>query len=295
MRLILPLREADDQLRRFVCPLFVESSGRNSGCSPWQIGTAVLFREGSSSYLLTAAHVLVDAGTADLLVGTFGGMPGTAPFMRLQGSSIRTREVRTEGIDYDVSAIVLDQGTAAPINKFGIFVEPADVGNADADVDGCDARYVLYGFPHSANRPVRPGKELRFRPYRFHSSKRASPESVSRSGKSHTTHIGLVGKRKVDSLNTGREQFPPCARGMSGGGVWKLHVDNRGLVMRCRLVGIFIDQVDEHGQKMFCATRAEWALLAQLFFQHAASAVAVLDGATGTKIFTAAPLPPGTR
>jgi hypothetical protein len=296
MRLILQVSDVVNQLRLSVCPLFVENSGRGSGLSPHQVGTAVLFRDERAYYVLTAGHVLSGTEGADLMIPVLNDVPSAPQFQRLSGLSIRSEERKKSEMDYDIAAFSVTSSDAAALDSRGrIFNGPEDIGNADDEIDQCDSLYVLYGFPQSANQSVREGEGLDFAAYYLQFSQRANANLISRSGKSSSTHFGLLGRKRIQTIDGKPGPFPPKFNGMSGGGIWKLHVDRKGWVIRCRLVGIFIEQTDDRGHKLFQATRIEYALVAQLLLQHEAPSLAVLDKLRGTRLFTSISLPSGQR
>jgi hypothetical protein len=125
----------------------------------------------------------------------------------------------------------------------------------------------LIGFPNSRNKgavsdPVsgRPRKGWVNTAFKAELTKRLPLDFASRSSGDPNAHFVMEAGKKMRLFQGGPVRDAPDFHGMSGGGVWKLHVDPRTrFVERCALVGIFTRRENERGKIALVAVRVEWA------------------------------------
>jgi len=269
MSLILTVKQTRDRLKKRVCPLFTKGGPRDGLKSPPQVGSAVLLRYDNRSILLTANHVRFDdAGRErDLLIQTPGETDDSTTFVNLKRAS-RPWTIRLpEYANADVICIPLPVKLADAVGKLCDFVEPSEIGSPDDEVSGCESRFLLIGFPVSKNEPAnknpqtdRARKAWGNTVFFIETESRLPDEYLARDGQSLAAHFALQGDTKMRPFSGGPVQQTPDFHGVSGGGVWKLHVDPRTrLVERCSLVGIFIKREPLRGKIVLTFVRSAWA------------------------------------
>jgi hypothetical protein len=120
--------------------------------------------------------------------------------------------------------------------------------------------YCLVGYPHSKNRPLpKSFVAIKARPYFFVLREFAELDHLSASGKRSSVHIGFSAPKKHFTDFNFRPINPPKPQGMSGGGIWRMQVNqNGGGISSPELVGIEIEYHKE--TKVFIATRIDYAV-----------------------------------
>ena len=265
MNLTVP--QVRDKLVRRVCPLFVEGGARDGLKSPKQVGSAVLFQYGQCSVLLTAKHVCKEGNGVPLRVLTAGDSIDSGIFDSLPYSQ-KPWNVRSSGFeDADVACIPLNIETAESVGLECEYVDPEEIGSVDDEMPGLESRFVLIGFPNSRNKQAvcdprtgRARKSLNPTAFTGEFRKRLPARFAAPNGQSPTAHFALQATKKMAMFSGEPDRDAPDFHGMSGGGVWKLHIDPATqLVERCSLVGIFIEKVNKQGIIVLRAVRVEWA------------------------------------
>ena len=268
--MILTVEQTLDRLLRRTCPLFAKGGPRDSLKSPPQVGSAVLFRFGQCSLLLTANHVRWDEEGCEreLLIRSPGKAEDSTTFNSLKRPETPWRVKLPDYRDADIVCIPMSENLADSVGEMCEFVEPDDIGHPDDEIHGCGSRFLLIGFPNSSNKQAvidpstgRARKGWGNTAFFAEPQHRLPDDFVARDGQSSASHFALEGNTKMRPFVGGSICHAPKLNGMSGGGVWKLQIDPRTqLVERCALVGIFIKQDSWRGKIVLTSVCVEWAI-----------------------------------
>jgi hypothetical protein len=203
------LRQAEYRVQHAVCPIY----GVDGRDRPQLIGSSILLKLRSSSFLVTAAHVLDKNKETTLYVG------GATRLVPLQGSSLRTRPPTSgRGYDtFDIGFIDISETTPNQWSRYR-FLTPGDF-----DVDDVPAAHTLYGFvgfPETRNRPL-PDHKLKLSTTVFVVVASAL-ERYDPSGLNPLAHfLGEFDRKKQVDAEKGLVTAPD-PHGISGGSVWRL-------------------------------------------------------------------------
>lgn len=265
--MIPTLPQTRDKLLRRVCPLFAVGGARDALKTPKQVGSAVLFRYGECSLLLTAKHVCEEGKGGPLMVVTPGDSIDARTFVTLPYSQ-KPWNVRCAGFeDADVACIPMEIDTAESVGRQCEYVEPDEIGSVDDEIPGLASRFVLIGFPNSRNQQAvcdpltgRARKPWKVTAFTGELRARLPSKFATPNGQSPAAHFALQASKKMAMFSGEADRDGPDFHGISGGGVWKLHIDpTTQLVERCSLVGVFIEKVNQQGIIVLRAVRVEWA------------------------------------
>ncbi len=265
--MILTLPQLRETLVSRVCPLFAEGGTRDGFKTPRHVGSAVLFRYNKCSLLLTAKHVCDERNGAHLMVKIPGDSRESCAFINLSYSenpwTIRSREFENA----DVVCIPMQTDIADSLSQEHEFVYPDEIGNADEELTGFESLFILIGFPNSRNKQAvrdpttgRARKGWGVTAFTAELRQRLPAEFARGKGKSISAHFALRAAKKMASFSGEPDRDAPEFRGMSGGGIWKVHIEpTTKLVERCSLVGVFIEKENQRGIVVLRAVRVEWA------------------------------------
>jgi len=153
------------------------------------------------------------------------------------------------------------------VGKEHEYVQPEEIGNADEELAGCESRFILIGFPNSRNKqavrdPItgRARKAWGITAFTGELRQRLPGEFVRGDGKSISTHFALRAAKRMTGFSGEPDRDGPDFRGMSGGGIWKAHIDSTTKrVVSSSLVGVFIEKETQKGLVVLRAVRVEWA------------------------------------
>lgn len=209
-------------------------------------------RVGQLCVLVTAMHVAEQFDGRQLVT------IGSDSFLEVGRRRIGYKYIKNERVDTDLAVVELTAAEADELARRFSFSIPEDVGDISPE-----ERYVLYslvGYPFSHNKPKPATLELiRARTTYIVTNRRAlEPLSTYGEGKYERVHFAL----EVASVATNAHREPitlPKAQGMSGGGVWRIDVDqSTGQLSLPKLVGIGIEHNRQKG--VFIATRIQYLL-----------------------------------
>lgn len=258
MRISSPIEALLVNLGRYVCPIYVKQDIRSQ--TPYLIGTGTLFQDGDESYLITAKHVIDEAGDEQLIIG------GDNTFIKLRGEQISWEYKQGKNIAYDVCVIRIHPMMADKLKNFYRFSEPTDVSDI-AEYNKL-ILYAFLGYPYTRNKPQRSTVEkVVVTPYYYVLREFLDITKLKTPDKDSTIHFALAAPfKKAMDINFARHR-PPEPHGISGGGVWKIELDrNTGLAHAASLVGIGIEYLSE--QNAFIATKIHTAIYAQLMLKN---------------------------
>ena len=201
-------REAEGRILDRVCPIY----GINGRRQYQLIGSSVLLKVASRSFVLTAAHGLYKNRDSTLYIA------GGTDIVALAGSSFRsgspTANRDDDRLDFgfiEISDTPLDQWS-----RFR-FLTPGDLDVDDIPV--AESLYAFVGFPETRNR-VLSGRRLQLNPV-IETVMPTSLERYPRLGLNPLAHF--AGDFSLTRLNAqGKTAVGPKPHGLSGGGVWRL-------------------------------------------------------------------------
>ena len=242
-----PVDTLGTTMHRRVCPLYTLDNARRVHV----IGSAVPFRVGTFSFLITATHVLLPRGERrSRNVFTWGS---DRPKI-LSGRRI-TWEYRPGAMpDIDLALVELTPQEAGEIEEHYQFATPANTSTVEPKTPG--VHYIIAGYPAARNR---------FKSLRFYPSAMATHlftfdvldvEQLGLEDKFDASHFAISLPYETVPAHDGGEFRVPKAAGMSGGGVWKTFVDiPRRLATTPQLVGIGIEHHRRQG--LFVGTKIQ--------------------------------------
>jgi hypothetical protein len=206
------LRNLHPQLQQFVCAIL----GADARGVPQLLGSGILLKVLSHSFLITAAHVLDEnTYTNFYLFGQTVDLMGKTALLDLEGTIhfVNPPETGREYDRLDLGFVALSDSLAAELATRYSFLVPEDLGVNEVltgEVIAARAPYAFVGYPQSRNK-ARPGN--RFKPCGAMFSLSPTPlERYSGLDLDSRTHIVA----DFDRSNIGG----PDPRGLSGGGVW---------------------------------------------------------------------------
>ena len=199
------IEQAVDVLSALSVPLYQDHNGR-----PSLHGTGFFVKVGSSSFLVSAAHVMDTAGDNGLY---FFSSPRVR--RHLAGKLLRTgpKEKRSDDL-IDIGVLKLEGGATPPypdVNKFAMdltYLRPKYRPRTGRS-------YVLIGFPGTKSRTDPHAQTVEVKPHAF----RLSPideGAYDRHGVSPDTHVVLDLDLKRGFDLQGNHQHFPKPQGMSG-------------------------------------------------------------------------------
>jgi hypothetical protein len=215
-----------ERLQESVVPLFIYRDGQ-----PDRVGSCVLVRLNSQFYAFTAAHVIRDAGSANLFA------PSEGRGGKLQPLPPCTAHLKSSRGNNDLDVGVL----ALPVRRLGafqhhVFLSAADIDQDDLPDDQDDLRSFYFVLGYSASRTqVKVSKAER----RIHQqSFRCSTQPIDaaeylQEGMAKSDHILLDFDHKKIHVE-GRRASPPKLQGVSGGGIFLIFRN----IMRGPLIAI---------------------------------------------------------
>lgn len=239
-----------------VCPLLKRDPRRRRY---HVIGTGTLYEDERGPVLVTARHVLEELDGEPIVVG------GDKEFVRFHGGSVTIEYAGPPTVDADVAVVRLPDAVKAALSGRCQFCVPSDVGDF-ADYDKL-ILYAFVGYPHTKNKPKYERTAEREMRSMYYLVREFAPlDALASTSKTDRWHVAFHGPfKEARTLEFTRIQ-PPAPRGISGGGVWKVEIQQEPLVLlKPKLVGIGI----EHSRQghVFVATRVE-AVLAALRVLH---------------------------
>jgi hypothetical protein len=205
-------RQLAERLQQSVLPLFIQD-GR---VRPDRLGSCVLVRLDSSCYAFTAAHVLRDAGSAQLLAPPQGKGEKLLP---LQWSTGLT--VTADRNDLDVGVLVL------PASALGAFEQRVFLTGLEVDEDdqpdepGLASFYSVLGYSASRTqvKVFRETRRIDQKSFQAITHPVASAEYF-RENLLQSDHLLLDFDHKDIARGGGRT--PPWLQGVSGGGIFQI-------------------------------------------------------------------------
>lgn len=254
MTLYVPLAAITDTIHRRVCPLYTFDERERVHV----IGSAVPFRSGGISFLITAAHVCMDLARAKAPVFTWGESGPRA----LMSDHIMWEHVPARP-DFDIGLISLSDEDAADIAVCHQFCDPSATARVKPAAPG--VHYLIAGFPATRNRlrplgPSFPGKaSLPDRATWLMTGNVVAVTELRLPEKTELHHFALSFKGARVRKPDGEPFNLPKPQGMSGGGVWRLDIDPQTkLATTPLLVGIGIEY--HKSEEAFVATRVQLAI-----------------------------------
>ena len=254
MRLSSPIEALLQNLGRYVCPIYVKQSVRNQ--TPFLIGTGTLFQDEDEFYLITADHVLSEAGDEPIWIA------GDNSFVRVRGDKISWEYKLGENIAYDLCVIRIHPKIADELRNFYRFSTPSDISNIDAY-----NKLILYafvGYPHTRNKPQpASARNVVTKSHYYVVREFLDIRTLNTPDKNPDIHFAFAAPfKRFTNINFIRQR-PPEPQGISGCGVWKIVLDaNTGFSKECSLVGIGIEYL--RNQNAFVGTKIHAAIYAQL-------------------------------
>lgn len=206
--------------------------GYDENDDPEIIGSGVLLKVASRTFLVTATHVFTDNKDSTLCY------PGTDGLEELTGNRIGA-----DRDEEDVSVMLLDDSTAKDIS-FNYSALPLFFIDMN-DITTKGDRYDLVGFPEDLQTTSLESAVLRSQQLRYHGS--AAPDRTYR--KCEVTRVSHIvvdhSKNKASDVDANTVK-PPSMNCMSGGAVWKRKESDPSLfgLRPMRLVGIMIEKHD---------------------------------------------------
>jgi hypothetical protein len=257
-----PLHEVCRALGDYVCPLYALENSRVR-----LVGTGVPMHIGDLAFIITAAHVAEQFDERPLVT------IGRDRLLEVTGKRVGYKYLKNERVDTDLAVVQLDTREADEMMKRFSFSTPMDV----AHVAQAESKYILYslvGYPFSRNRPKPRGfKVITARPTYVTTNRRAALPRRGVDGKHEEVHFALWADADKIVNADSKPITLPKAQGMSGGGVWRIDVDDSsGQPGSPKLVGIGIEP--PHQDDLFVATRVHYIvpLLRDLYQGSASSA-----------------------
>lgn len=248
MSLLAPLESIGDTIHRRVCPLYSFDERERVR----MYGSAVPFRAGGTTFLITAAHVCLDAYQQAVPLFTWGSDGPLA----LLAPRICWDYQRGRNPDLDIALIALTDDCATSIAGCYQVSEPSDT--AQTKPAQPRVHYMITGYPHVRNRVRPPEFAL---PAMATWLTTGDIRAVSEFGlrdKTDTDHFAIHLKLGNVPTLTGKTYGARKPQGMSGGGVWRLDIDSRSLLATTPLlVGIAIEY--QVRSEVFVATRIQRA------------------------------------
>jgi hypothetical protein len=208
-------------------------------------------RAGELKFLVTAAHV------GEQFDGLRIATVGRDSLVEVGRRRIGYRSVPEKPVDTDLAVIELGDAEASELSGRFSFSSRADL-----DEVGPDDRFAfhcLVGYPASQNRPKPTSiKQLVAKVSYVAINKLADEVQPYGRAKDSRVHFAFGSRRTMVNAEL-TPITPPKPNGMSGGGVWRINVDQfTGTLGAPKLVGIGI----EHNRRdnVFIATRIRFVL-----------------------------------
>lgn len=237
-------------MHRRVCPLYAFDDAKR----PQVVGSAIPFNSDGFRFLITATHVLLERRSR--LSRKVFTMGYDGPRF-LSGARIAWDHKPGAAPDLDLTLIELPAEEAADLERQYQFAIPAETTTVEEKTPGI--HYIIAGYPAARNR---------YRAPRFYPSAMAthlitgdiaSVEPLALPDKTDATHFALSLPFETIPRTGGGEFRVPKASGMSGGGVWKIHIDiPRRLASTPQLAGIGIEHHRAKG--VFVATKVQQSI-----------------------------------
>lgn len=224
-----------------VRPLFRQDDGQ----APVLIGCGVLLAVGPVRFILTAAHVIDEFQSADLLIG------GPSELLPAEGIARRNdpapgktrKEDATDAAVFEIKA-----GTLSELD--GRFLSPSELSPDANPVEG--RQYLVLGYPSSRAKAKRPERVIRPQLFPFITTE--ALDAYDQLDIKRFSHIALTFDQK--SVTNGKTQLTaPKPEGLSGCGVWRFDsIWREDWQTRDKLIAILTER---HSRKSRClvATR----------------------------------------
>jgi hypothetical protein len=259
MAIWAPLETIAETIHRRVCPLYTQDDARRIRL----IGSGVPFQSGPLTFIVTAAHVFGNNDGSALPLFTVGA---DLPFA-LTGKRVAYEHIRNVTLDPDIGLIGVTPDAAARLGAYYQLSAPADTSRVVAAAP--DTAYILAGYPETRNRVLMSRQvALTTTPTYIITPRLLDAVPERKTGKHAKYHFALSAERKrARNFRGGRVGMPKFS-GMSGGGVWKVHIGNRGeLASTPILVGVIIEHL--RNEQVFVAARIHSAIpLAYELLEH---------------------------
>jgi hypothetical protein len=200
------------RLRESVAPLFiVDCNGQ-----PDRVGSCVLVRLDSALFAFTAAHVIRDAGTAQLISPSEGGGGEFLPLPEYNAY------LRSSARDNDLDVAVL----ALPSRQLGCFQQRVFLSGSEIDQDerpddrGLASFYFVMGYSASRTQLQVDGRNIHQRLFQLSTSP-ISPAEYLQEQLPQADHIALDFDHE-EIVVEGKPVNPPKLQGVSGGGIFQI-------------------------------------------------------------------------
>ena len=249
MEIYTPLQVICDTIYRRICPLYSFDNGRRVH----MVGSAVPFTSGNISFLITATHVCLNNRKQAVPLFTWGV---TGP--RFLGQPRLAWEYRpNQTPDSDITLIALSQEDVADLEMCYQFSFPAVTATTKSKTPG--VHYLIAGYPSVRNRVISRDLAPPALATYLITGNIQTVNDLNLNDKMDDYHFALSFKgEKVSALN-GNPFRIPKPQGMSGGGVWRINIDDqKQFATTPLLVGIGIEY--HRSKEIFLASRIQCAI-----------------------------------
>lgn len=243
MQPILPIESFLYNTTRFVCAIYAEFNPKFRKPGVEQIGTGVLFKDESGGYLITAKHVIDTLPSEKIIIA------GPDNLIAVNGTHIY---YKTE-IDYDLYIIKIHDDLIAILEKYYIFSQPGDIKSLDRLSDGGLLLWV--GYPNSQNKsPYNPTSKIEAKAFYVACNEIIDFDTLKMKQKNSNAHFAMFFDTKKAFMYNTEAKSNFGFKGMSGGGIWELTLDEEKVnVTQRKLVGIGIEFIE--GKKLIIGTK----------------------------------------
>ena len=232
-----------------VCSLWILERG-----VPNLIGSGTLLKIKRSTFLITAAHVIANAGTQQLL------MPGSEGLIKISGIGKTTQscQTNTQNDRTDTAIVLLDEEIAKIVETLykSLPIAFVDVNDSWSPKKA----YAFFGFPWRKGG-IENNSVLVEPPIYIYQSLTIAETDFTPIGLSTEMHIAIhFDLRHAFDADKRRYLTAPNPQGMSGGAVWSfvpIEINGEQMLTR-RLVGIAIEYIAS--RRVLVGTRINAAL-----------------------------------
>lgn len=218
------------------CPIFKHISGNEFEF----LGSSVLFKFDDIHYIFSASHVFDKTKVKRYVIGVSNSMIGIYKGKYHISNLLESKRLFENKIETDISIVELDDEAVEMILKDGgkQFLELKDLAiNQKVDDDS----YLVLGFPQDRTKNDTKDNTI----WRLNLLSFVNTESSKKLYKKHginpLTHLVIDYDKKMYKVeNQDKDKVKlPRLEGISGGGVWSLHLSNDIIVPK--LSGILSD------------------------------------------------------
>lgn len=259
-------QNALEELGSFAIPILTI---RKQTKTPYLIGTGTLYRSGAELFLITAKHVI------DELEDGFIVTSGKNGFIRFAADMAAFEYSKGNGRDHDICVARLPTEAVQNLHTHFKIIEDGDISTVSA-YDKLTF-YAFVGYPHSRNKP-KPKftvNEIELKPFYYALRKFRDINELCCTDKNNEMHVAFDAPfKKMKNVNLQHNIQPPMPNGISGCGVWMMHLDKTsGAVYQRVLVAVGIEYIRR--DDAFIATRISSALTAINQFKNMEAGFAI--------------------